>query len=90
MDDNGRIFLFLNDFREILLTHVGEVQGKDAAGIGPGREDALGVDEQRIALQEEAHRRVRVLERLVHRVVRGSPAPAIAAPVIDGSGHVAQ
>ena len=90
MRDDGRIILFRDDFRHILLAHIGEVQGRDAAGIGPGREDAVGVDEQGIPFQEKAHGRIGVLEGLEHRIVRILLAAVIPLPIIDGSGHVTQ
>ena len=90
VDDNGRIFLFPGDLRQVLLAHIGEVQGQDATGIGPGRENAFGMDEQRIPLQEEADCRIRVLERPVHRIVRRSLVAAVSLPIIDGGGHIAQ
>ena len=89
-DHDRRIFLFLNNFRKILLAHVGQVQGQDAAGIGPGRKDAFGMDKQRIPLQEETDGRIGVLEGPVHGVVRRPDIPAVSLPIVDGSGHIAQ
>ena len=78
------------EFRQVLLPHISQVQGRDGPGIGPAGENPTFMDHEGVPLQEEPDRRVGILQGPVLDVIRRTDIPPVSLAVIDGRDHIAQ